>query len=151
MRLLVVEDDVITSHWLQLELKRHFPDSTIQLIRTEAEFRARFVEIASNPPDIVILDIVLRWAEPGQVIPPTICRADVNTDEYYEAGYRCQAMLAADERTKRVPVIFHSVLDRELEARLKEMPSNVQMISKLEVPFKTHRANTFLEHRCRHI
>lgn len=127
MRLLIVDDDWLHTEFLRREVNRTFSSSTVDQIHTELEFRDRFEEIASNPPDVIILDLMILWADPLPKL--SALPTDVQIGGFYQAGLRCQALLAADERTSKLPVILHSVMDGD-EIDMIQMPPNVQIVPK---------------------
>src|SRR5437867_1632814 len=112
MRALLVEDDTVQFEYVRDKLKPSFPGLEIVRICTESEFRKKFEKIASDPPDIAVVDVMLRWTDAtSEYVPtPPEIRAD---NGHYRAGFRCAAMLAGDERTRDIPVIIYSVLDED--------------------------------------
>lgn len=129
MRIMLVEDDYLQSDWMCTTLKHVIPDAQLECVSTESEFRLRFDEIADREPDVVVLDVMLRWSDPGPefVQPPD----DVEKEGFYRAGLRCQRMLAADQRTARIPVILYTVLEHaDLKKELSALPEHVQYLSK---------------------
>jgi CheY-like chemotaxis protein len=126
---MIVEDDHFQADFLEGSLKRNFEEIEVDRITTENEFRARFAEIERAPPDLVTLDIMLRWAdpEPGMREPPK----QVLSDGFYRAGLRCLRSLLESQQTRKVPVIIYSVLNREdLTTEIKEAPPNVLYLQK---------------------
>src|SRR6267154_1778537 len=110
MKILIVEDDHLQAEWIHMSLAQAFPKAEFNCVRTEAEFRSRFGEIADNRPQVVVMDVMLRWEDPSPEITP---RPDyVEAEGFYRAGLRCERMLAQDERTSHVPVILYTVLER---------------------------------------
>ena len=129
MRIVLVEDDYLQSDWMCQKLQQTIPDAYLDRVSTESEFRLRFDEIADRGPDIVVLDVMLRWSDPGpRFVPPP---DDVEKEGFYRAGLRCERMLAADERTARIPVILYTVLEHaDLKEELSALPEHVQYLSK---------------------
>ena len=82
----------------------------VQTKSTESEFDRDFAEIASNPPEIAVLDVMLRWADPSRSMP--VAPEDV-TRNPQNAGLRCAKRLIEGPRTRDVKVILYSVLGRE--------------------------------------
>ena len=123
MKILLVEDEFIQANTICNDLKSHFPSIDVDRIKTESEFRTRFSSIASNPPDLVILDIMLKWTDPQ----PNIDYPDeVKIGGAYRAGLRCLKILIQDERTSGIPVILYSNLDWvNLGDEFKSLPPNV--------------------------
>lgn len=109
MRILLVEDDIIQSDLIREALGQEFPGGEVELIKTEHEFRSRLDAIAKRAPDIVIMDVMLRWTDPSPDQPPS--PVDVREEGHYRAGFRCRKLLSERELTKDVPVILYTVLD----------------------------------------
>jgi DNA-binding NarL/FixJ family response regulator len=107
MNILIVEDDYLQFEFMARDLSAQFPGVTIESVDTESEFRRRIPTIRANPPNLVIMDVLLRWANPGE--EPV---GDPAKGDFYSAGIRCQELLASFEETKHIPVIFYSMLDR---------------------------------------
>jgi CheY-like chemotaxis protein len=106
-RILLVEDDHVQRTYLQQALA----DSLGAAVTTktcESEFVRDFDLIASDPPDVAVLDIMLRWASPsrGGAAPP-----EESTPSH--AGLRCAQKLGDDHRTRSVKAILYSVLPKE--------------------------------------
>lgn len=111
MRVLIVEDDHFQSEALESLLEAEIPGTVIFRIRTEREFRQKFEEIALDQPDVVIMDIMLRWTDPSPSMdmPPQ----DVLSDGFYRAGLRCTKLLLGDPRTRRCHIVVYSALSHE--------------------------------------
>lgn len=128
MKILVVEDDYRQAEWICGQLREAFKTEP-ELINTEYKFRQRLDEIEANPPDIIVLDLKLRWtvAEPNQVPSPR----EVAMEGKERAGFRCRALLAGREKTKGIPVILYSVFtEHELQHELTELPSSIKFLTK---------------------
>ncbi len=128
MYVLIVEDDPVQFEFIEESLigDSKFGRVNIDRISSESEFVNRFETIATNRPDVVIMDIMLKWTDPSEdmVIPPDVAA------ETYRGGMRCSNKLASDPRTKGIPIIIYSVLDEEdLENDLNLLP-NVRYILK---------------------
>lgn len=124
MNILIVEDDYLQAEWFQKELKKEFPRANIDIIKTEYKFRSCMEEIAKKPPDVIVMDIMLRWADPSPDMPQP--PDDVKNEGFYRAGLRCQKLLAESEKTRIIPVILYTVLERnDLKENLQKLPSHV--------------------------
>lgn len=112
MYILIVEDDKLQFELIEKSLINAETNyrNRIERIKTESEFRDRFEAIAADPPDVIILDMMIKWANRSKWvnIPKEIADAG-----FYLAGARCEQMLAADARTEGIPVIIHTVLDNK--------------------------------------
>ena len=128
MRILVVEDDHLQREWIRQKLQEEF-NAQIDMISTEGDFRSRLEEIAKNPPDVIIMDIMLRWTDPRPDMQPQ--PDDVKREGFFRAGLRCQRLLALDERTKNIPVILYTVLtNNDVGDETKKLRRNVIHVSK---------------------
>ncbi|HYV91135.1 MAG TPA: hypothetical protein VE978_05105 [Chitinophagales bacterium] len=129
MKILIVEDDYSQADWLVLQITDRFKDYSIDLIETELEFRTKIKTIEDNPPELILMDIMLRWTNPSpEMVKPPI---DIAKSGIFDAGFRCQNLLKQSEKTRNIQIIFYSVLDKDdLESKLKNMPSNVVHLKK---------------------
>ena len=108
MRIVLVEDDHLQTDHVSTELKRLL-GADVHCIRTEQEFREQLDDIAARPPDVLVIDVMLRWADPSPGVeePPP----DVREGGFQKAGLRCQKFLATRPQTAKLPVILYSVLE----------------------------------------
>ena len=123
-RILIVEDDHNQVELIEKALYKE-PQfagggANIQRISTERQFVDHFKEIASNPPHVILMDVMLRWDDASP---------DFQQPEGYEgfhrAGLRNTAILAKDPRTRNVPVILYTFLS---EDNLKGMPERPNVL-----------------------
>jgi len=129
MKILVVEDDYQQFETIQNELRTAFPRASIDCIDTELDFRSSIDKLSLSPPDIILMDIMLRWTNPSPKIekPPP----EIATEGYHRAGFRCRGLLDAQETTRRIPVVLYTVLGKEdIESELSRVPPNVVHIQK---------------------
>ncbi len=105
MRILIVEDDQLQLEDIRHAMRTRYPDAELLEIRTEQEFRQRLDDTAADPPDIIILDVMIRWIRRGKSSSPN------PYDTSQNAGFRCARLL--DDRGIRVPIIFVTMLDRK--------------------------------------
>jgi DNA-binding NarL/FixJ family response regulator len=125
----VVEDDHLQEGPVADHLAASFPDATVERLTTEEEFRARLAHMRGAAPDLVVIDVMLRWAfpRPDMPAPPP----DVAAGGYYRAGLRCARLMLDDDRLRRVPVILYTILERsDLERDGHALPSNATYIGK---------------------
>ena len=117
--LIVLVEDV-ESYALGLigDLRQRFPElreeGAIRLLATETEFHREFQGFAAVPPKLFIIDIMLRYQDPGtsdESVPPEI-RDRANRDRFYRAGIRCAQRLRADSAFDPIGIILHTTLDR---------------------------------------
>jgi DNA-binding NarL/FixJ family response regulator len=130
MHILLVEDDHMQSDFIRQSLLRTFSDVRIEVIDTEHRLRSSIDQIAANPPDVVIMDVILRWTDPAPEMP--LPPVDVKVEGHYRAGFRCQKLLAEHPGTKRIPVIFYTILEAgDMKTRIDEWSSsNVHYLAK---------------------
>lgn len=129
MNILIVEDDAAQASWVLRSLADILVGITVKTISTESEFRREFERIAIDCPQIVIMDVMLRWADPSPniVLPP----ADVTREGMFKAGLRCARMLTQDRRTRGGFILMHSVLDRrDILEELRGMGPNILFLQK---------------------
>jgi len=129
MHVLVVEDDHTQADSIERALRRNFRDIDMLRISTENQFRDEFSLVRQKPPDLILLDIMLRWAEPAPEMP--IPPVDVQREGFYRGGLRCLKMILEAEETRRVPVILYSVIYRDaIRADLEGLPYHVLYVQK---------------------
>jgi CheY-like chemotaxis protein len=110
MYILIVDDDYLQAEWVIDRLKKSFSNSKITWMETEYEFRANLDELTTNPPDVIIMDVMLSWTRPGPDMPEW--PADVRDEGFYTAGFRCEKLLSDNKKLKNIPLIFYTVLER---------------------------------------
>jgi CheY-like chemotaxis protein len=142
MYFLIVEDDKRQFSYIKNGIKqgRYFSESRIERIATEWEFIEKFESIAREKPDVILLDVMLRWTDPGpdMTLPP----ADIAEEGFFRAGARCEQRLAVDPRTRDIPVIVYSILEKEdFEDEIRPRPE----VHYLEKDFSVEKLNSKLE------
>lgn len=133
--ILIVEDDHLQADWLHGILEEHFPQAEIRWIQTEVEFQNAINGLRKEPPDLVLLDVMLRWTDPApnMIVPPKEIR---DNGGFFRAGFRCERMLRQHEETKNVPVILYTVLEEydfrenDLGIDLQNLPLNTFYVGK---------------------
>lgn len=111
IRILIVEDDFFQIDWMKEELERELA-AEIDTVKTEREFKLRSDEIAANPPDIAIIDVMLVGDVPRKGAVETGPEPEEQQPSDLYAGLLIQKALAEDSRTATVPSILYTVLDR---------------------------------------
>jgi CheY-like chemotaxis protein len=109
MNIYLVEDDPLQVDWVREILTNEFGGSLeIGVINSETQFLEKFDEIATKQPACIIVDVMLPWTEAkmNQSGRPK----DIGT--FQDAGLRCVAKLSGDGRTKAIPVLLYTVLDK---------------------------------------
>jgi CheY-like chemotaxis protein len=108
MKTLLVEDDLTQRDLISEALKREFPELELWPIATESEFRDSLDEIGKNPPALIIMDVMLRWCDPSEQMPAVAPDAT----DFSRAGVRCCHLLKNNPKTKAIPIIVLTVLDK---------------------------------------
>ena len=142
MYFLIVEDDKLQFSFIKNGIKqgRYFKDSRIERIATESEFIEKLESIATEKPDVILLDIMLRWTDPtpDMTLPPP----DIAEEGFFRAGVRCEQRLANDMRTRNIPVIVYSILEKQdFEGEIRERAE----VHYLEKDFSVEKLNSKLE------
>jgi CheY-like chemotaxis protein len=124
LRVLLLEDDAQQRRDLEHLLEHEF-HAKVESRATESEFRDAFEKIAANPPDLAVLDVMVRWTNPTR---ESISLPD-EAQKPETAGLRCAQMLRESERTKDVKVILYSVLPKEHLGE-RNIPAGVDAVVK---------------------
>jgi hypothetical protein len=147
--IVIVEDDHLQEAPLQDYLSGTITDAQIETISTELEFRTRLPVLRKRIPDLVVMDVMLRWTfpAPDAVAPPE----DVASSGYYRAGLRCARLLADDPQLCGVPVILYTILERsDLERDGEALPKNSTYLGKnTELDVLSRKARDLLKVRTR--
>lgn len=136
MHITLVEDDHLQAEWIDSRLKAAFRGVVVKRINTESDFYSWLDELENNDevkPDLFIIDVMLRWADPSPTIaePPP----DVLENGFYRAGLRCKEHVMANARTKGVPIILYTVLEElDLEKALENKQPGVTYLRKDSSP-----------------
>ncbi|MFM9903640.1 MAG: hypothetical protein ACKVQJ_03605 [Pyrinomonadaceae bacterium] len=130
MKILIIEDDKLQFELIREILSKFSELEPLDVVRiaTEADFRSRLNEIAENNPDVIMLDIMLRWADPNpnMQMPPK----DVVDNGFERAGIRCGKLLSNNPKSRNIPIIVYSVLEAEdLDEDFIALP-NVRLLIK---------------------
>lgn len=127
--IVVVEDDHLQEGPLQEHLANTITGADIETVCTELEFRQRLPALRERVPDLVVMDVMLRWSFPApDAVPPP---EDVASGGYYRAGLRCAGLLADDPRLCGVPVVLYTILERsDLEREGETLPANSTFVGK---------------------
>jgi CheY-like chemotaxis protein len=125
----IVEDDHLQEGPLQDHLTSVFDNATVDTLCTEEEFRTAVPAMRVDVPDLVVMDVMLRWSfpRPDPPDPPE----DVVLGGYYRAGLRCARLLHDDPPLRRVPVILYTILElSDLERDGHMLPPNATYVGK---------------------
>jgi CheY-like chemotaxis protein len=124
LKILLVEDDHLQRNYVKHALEDGL-GATVEALCCEKNFIEAFEEIAADPPDLAVLDVMLMWARPSKEQTGTPSQA-LSPEQ---AGLRCAAMLRHDERTAKVNVLLYSVLP-EQDITNRELAKGVVTIVK---------------------
>ena len=117
LRLLLVEDDHLDSEWIINGLKAEL-GADIELVTCERDFVKRLEAIVASPPDLVVFDVMLRWAPPSEEVEREGIPADVLEGGFFTAGLRCVQRLQNCEETKELPYVFYTGLNTNTLGRV---------------------------------
>jgi len=107
MRITLVEDDHLQVELMVRSLRQALGSEVeIEVVRTEEAFRDGFITMQSNPPELFIIDIMLRWTDPQ--VNMTILPAEFSWKDAEPPGFRCQELLASNSTTRDIPVVLYS-------------------------------------------
>jgi len=127
--IVIAEDDHLQDGPLQELLREHFPTARIEVVLTERDFRDRLAGYRRDPPSIVVMDVMMRWASPRQGDPPP--PSDVLAGGYRRAGIRCVGLMRRTPALRDVPVVYYTILERsDLERDADAFPDNVFLVRK---------------------
>jgi len=133
MRLLLLEDEWMAAEMVQKALTHYFPGVVIEHISTESAFHSRLAEICQNPPDIAVMDIMVRWDAYNSGSSPA--PQEVQEAGPFRGGLRCQKLLTAQQETRDVPVILYSVLGpADIQKEGVSLPDHVVVVEKEDDP-----------------
>src|ERR1039458_10474172 len=77
IEILSLEDDPLQAEWIRQTIESGVAGSKVNHVGTESEFVARFPGIVAAPPTLILMDVMLRWADPS----PNIPRSEEHTSE----------------------------------------------------------------------
>lgn len=122
--IVIAEDDHLQEGPLEDQIREAFPSARILTVATEEEFRARLADFRRDPPDLVVMDVMLRWSYPSRTASPA--PPDVARGGYQRAGLRCVQLMAEDPALREVPVIYYTILERsDLDRDSDQVPEGV--------------------------
>ncbi len=129
MYIVLVEDDHLQAEWVESCLEAAFRGVKVKKISTESEFYLQLDEISDARPDVFIIDVMLRWADPSPTMqePPK----EVKENGFYRAGLRCKEKILENEKARNIPIILYTVLEElDLEKALQDKSPNVAYLRK---------------------
>jgi DNA-binding NarL/FixJ family response regulator len=119
MNIVLVEDDHHEREEIKGAILERYPNAVIETINTESDFLAALERFAAKRPDIVLIDIMLRWTDPSPTMLPKPPDAS-----FLDAGFRCASAL--QEALPGVATLLYTVLDRQS----KKLPPAVRYVRK---------------------
>src|SRR3984885_11823607 len=129
MKVLIDEDNTVQADWTQDLLMKKFPAWEIQHVETESEFRSQLPDLQRAIPDLILMDVMLKWCHDSFDMK----KCDIPDDErkrFFRAGFRCLKMLLDDSRTANIPVIMYTSLSPASLPELSGLPSTVAYLQK---------------------
>jgi CheY-like chemotaxis protein len=123
MKFLIVDDEYDLTRPMYSYIGREL-GAEVSAARTEKEFRERLDALRADPPDLVVMDMLLPWDTPGPDMEPP--PEDVRQAGYVAAGWRCVELLTRHPRTADVPVVISSVVAvADVREQRLEVPGRV--------------------------
>ncbi len=107
---LIVEDDRQTAEQMEQGIRSLGFD--VWRIPTESDFYSNLDQIAARKPVAIVIDVMLRWADPSDDIPRKPSDYE-ETGGYRRAGMRCSKRIREDARFSGIPVLIFTVLAEE--------------------------------------
>jgi CheY-like chemotaxis protein len=124
MKILLVEDDQMQAKEFRDALEGAFPNVEIKTIGSEYGFYSILGDLENNPPDIILMDVMLRWAYPSLDIPEA--PEEVINEKHYRAGFRCVKRLSEHKALRNLNVILYTVLrPLDIAKNLESLPPNI--------------------------
>lgn len=109
--ILMVEDDWQYAQLVGESLRDALPDLDLIKVKSESEFIERFDELAALPLSLILMDVMVAWAEVKEGAPEKT--NDAEREGYFRAGLRCVERLRNHPSTREIPIIIHSNLSKE--------------------------------------
>jgi CheY-like chemotaxis protein len=105
LRFLILEDNWQHAELLSGWLHRQFPGVEIRIVETAKRFQHGLDEFVRFSPDVIILDMMVRFTDPDDPDPAT----GSEQEDFFTAGARCYEQLRTLKLESRV--IIYSVID----------------------------------------
>lgn len=132
MKVLLVEDDHLQAACIRSTLEKHFTVPEIVLLSTVRDFHNALPTIAALPPDIIILDVLLRYDTPEGAVRLVRDESDAAARDYfYRSGLECLEAILTTPATAATPTILYSVLSREeIWNASSQLPPHIRCLEK---------------------
>lgn len=89
LRFVVLEDDWQQAESIKEWLESEFSDAKVSVIDTAKKFQRMLPDFKKTPPDVFILDMMVRYTDPDD----EELRTDNDQDDFLTAGARCHEEL----------------------------------------------------------
>jgi len=115
-KILILEDDATMSDWLQESIERDFVNMNpeVEVLESESEFVLQWVpqfeKSPKHPPDVIVIDIMLKWTSPARNQPPR--PLDAIKGGYVRGGLRCFDLIRNHHLLSRSHVILLTILTK---------------------------------------
>lgn len=119
-RILLVEDNQVIGETIFTRLSSL---GTVGWLISERDFLGESDTLLREPPDVAVIDVMLRWdyARPDR-------QPMAKDQDLYTAGIRCAKKLQNTPETAHVPVILYTVIGKgELQDHLRELPDVIYL------------------------
>ena len=126
MRIAVVEDDWSDYSDIREMLDAAYVALEIISIGTESAFLKALPVLCASPPDLIILDVMIRFGEDinGEPVGPP-----------FRSGFRLLRRIRQSPSLAGTPVIIHTALDRDdVREELKDLPEQCVFVRKTAPP-----------------
>lgn len=122
MEVVILEDNRLQAEYLVENLEKIGVNP--RLIETEFEFREQLESFVASPPEVFILDAMVRWTNPSRNMP--LPPKDVISNNYHRAGVRLLELIR--DAGVQSDVILYTVLAKE-DLNISEL-ENVYYVAK---------------------
>lgn len=125
VRILLIEDDFMYCEHMAELLADTFPNIAMTVVETESALISSIDDLASEPPDIIISDMMLRWTDSTDIadaMPP---------GHVMFGGARCIRAIRERDALATIPVlIITAATSNQYEQHLPDPPSNIETLTK---------------------
>jgi DNA-binding NarL/FixJ family response regulator len=112
-QIVLVEDDPQDAKHIREALEERL-NAQVEVISSEKAFVDRIATFARNPPQLIVFDVMLRWASPSEDLEREVREGKVPQEVveqgFLRAGIRCVQRLKSREDTAKVPYVLYTGL-----------------------------------------
>jgi CheY-like chemotaxis protein len=112
-RIIIVEDDNRDATWIGDALRAGL-NARVEVIACERDFIERLGTLAADKPDLIILDVMLRWATSSEDLEREVEAGKVPEkvikETFLRAGLRCIERLKESDGTRDIPYVIYTGL-----------------------------------------